>query len=121
MSRKRSISSIIDDDERESSSSQSFAISSCATSSCRHAVSDIINKETITNRLLFNRWLSIYNYSECNRWLVNFCTKKIHEIRYQSSQEEILATIFQLKIQEETGDDYEQYGKALILVSDTLS
>src|SRR6266542_6978833 len=106
MSRKRSISSIIDDDEGESSLSRSFATSSCATSSRRHAVSDIINKETITNRPSSNRQLSICNCPECNGQLVNFYTKEIHKIRYQSSQGEISAAIFQLKIQEETGDDH---------------
>src|SRR6266498_2433263 len=107
MSRKRSISSIIDDDERESSSSRSFATSSRATSSRRRAVSDIINKETITNRSSSNRRLSICNCPECNGRLVNSRTKKIHEIRYQSSQGEISAAIFQLEIQEETSDDNE--------------
>src|SRR6266498_5031160 len=91
MSRERSISSIIDDDEGESSSSRSFATSSRATSSRRHAVSDIINEETITNRPSFNRRLSICNCSECNGRLVDSRTKEIYEIRYQSLQGEILA------------------------------
>ncbi len=120
MSRKRSISNIIDDDEGESSSSRSFAISSRATSSRRRAVSDIINEETITNQPSSNRRLSICNCPECNGWLVNSHTKEIHEIRYQSLQGEISAAIFQLKIQEETGDDHEQYGEASIPVLDTL-
>ena len=120
MSRKRSISSIIDDDEGESSSSWSFAISSHATSSHRHAVSDIINEETITNQPSSNRQLSICNCPECNGRLIDFRTKEIYEIRYQSSQGEILAAIFQLKIQEETGDDHEQYGEASTSVSNTL-
>src|SRR6266542_1581809 len=107
MSKKRSISNIIDDDEGESSSSRSFAISSRATSSRRRAVSDIINEETITNRPSSNRQLSICNCPECNERLVDSHTKEIHDIRYQSSQGEILAATFQLKIQEETGDDHE--------------
>src|SRR6266498_663195 len=108
MSRKRSISSIIDDDEGESSSSRSFATSSHATSSRRHAVSNIINKETITNRPSSNRRLSICNCPKYNGRLVNSCTKEIYKIRYQSSQGEISVTIFQLEIQEETSDDHEQ-------------
>src|SRR6266498_1545784 len=121
MSRKRSISSIIDDDKRESSSSRSFATSSHATSSRRHAVSDIINEETITNRPSSNRRLSICNCPKYNRRLVDSCTKEIHEIRYQSLQGEILVAKFQLEIQEEMGDDHKQYEEALTLVSDTLS
>src|SRR6266542_3588082 len=120
MSRKRSISSIINDDKGESFLNQSFAISSHATSSRRRAVSDIINKETITNRPSSNRRLSICNCPKCNGRLVDSCTKEIHEIRFQSSQGEISAAIFQLKIQEEMGDDHEQYGEASIPVSDTL-
>ena len=67
MSRKRSISSIIDNDKGELSSSRSFATSSRTTSSCRHAVSYIINKKIITNQLSSNRRLSICNYLKCNR------------------------------------------------------
>src|SRR6266498_5563429 len=121
MSRKRSISSIINDDKGESFLNQSFAISSRATSSCSRAVSNIINKETITNRPSSNRRLSICNCPKYNGRLVNSCTKEIHEIRYQSSQGEILVAKFQLEIQEEMGDDHKQYEEALTLVSDTLS
>ncbi len=94
MNRKRLISSIINNDEGESSLSQFFAISSHTTSSYRRTVFDIINEETITNQPSSNRRLSICNCSECNGRLVNFHTKEIHEIRYQSLQGEILATIF---------------------------
>ena len=73
----------------------------------RHVVSDIINKETIINQPSSNRRLSICNCPEYNGRLVDSHTKEIHEIRYQNSQGEISAAIFQLEIQEETGNDHE--------------
>ncbi len=114
------IFSIIDDDEKESSSSQFFAIFLYVMSSCKHAISDIINEKTITNWPLSNRWLSICNCPKCNRRLVNSRTKEIYEIRYQSSQGEISVAIFQLEIQEETDDDYEQYGEASTPILDNI-
>lgn len=102
MSRKRSISSLLDDLDEESSLSQS---SPAAHPRRNRSIASIIGEETASSvRSSSNiRRKVICNCPDCNGKLVDSRTKEIHESahqEYQGSQSTILAEIQQLEIGE---------------------
>src|ERR1051325_11094879 len=81
MSRKRSISSVLDDDDEPSSSRQ--------PSRRNRSISSIINEETtpsVEPSYNVRRWV-ICNCTDCNGQLVDSRTKAIHESRHQGHQD----------------------------------
>lgn len=102
MSRKRSISSLLDDLDEESTLSQS---SPAAHPRRNRSIASIIGEETASSvRSSSNiRKKVICNCPDCNGKLVDSRTKEIHEAahqEYQGSQGTILAEIQQLEIGE---------------------
>ncbi|CAB5394987.1 unnamed protein product [Rhizophagus irregularis] len=100
MSRKRSVSSILDDfDDEESPSNQP------SSTRRNRSISSIINEEIVSSaRLTSNkRKLVVCNCPDCNGDLVDSRTKEIHDFRhqeYQDSQDTISSQVRQLEIGE---------------------
>lgn len=99
MSRKRSVSSILDDLDEESSSNQP------SSTRRNRSISSIINEEIVSSGPKSNkRKLVVCNCPDCDGNLVDSRTKEIHDSRhqelYQDSQGTISSQVRQLEIGE---------------------